>query len=308
MDAPRFLRITSPLGEGALIATRLTVTERLGMPYSIEVDVLGSNPNLKPRDLLTKEITVTVAYDGDNETVTRHFHGLVAEFQRTGPGAARRMGYRLVAVPGIWRLGLKSNCRIFQEKTVKQIVETILSEHEQPAPNWGILPATRAYSLLHAVQRNRPSFRIPPARGIRNELLLHARGIGAQAVHQRDGARLPNLFRRRPRGSPRYEAAARAQRMASPQSRTQRQDEIRRHGRRAQPAIHRHQEEQRHARLCRRTFDVERRRELPLAGRHVDPQGARQRGGRNGRAGIRTPRSSTRTPAIRACCRAPACS
>ena len=88
MDAPRFLRITSPLGEGALIATRLTVTERLGMPYSIEVDVLGSNPNLKPRDLLTKEITVTVAYDGDNETVTRHFHGLVAEFQRTGPGAA----------------------------------------------------------------------------------------------------------------------------------------------------------------------------------------------------------------------------
>ena len=141
MDAPRFLRITSPLGEGALIATRLTVTERLGMPYSIEVDVLGSNPNLKPRDLLTKEITVTVAYDGDNETVTRHFHGLVAEFQRTGSGAARRMGYRLVAVPGIWRLGLKSNCRIFQEKTVKQIVETILSEHEQPAPNWGILPA-----------------------------------------------------------------------------------------------------------------------------------------------------------------------
>ena len=57
---PRLLSITSPLGEGALIATRLSVTEQLGLPYSIDVEVLGSDAGLQASDLLTREITVTV--------------------------------------------------------------------------------------------------------------------------------------------------------------------------------------------------------------------------------------------------------
>ncbi len=140
-DDSRLLLITTPLGAGALIATRLSVTEELGLPYSIEVEVLGSDPNLQAADLLTKPITVTVSRIVDGQTVKRFFHGLVAEFQRLGPGAASRTTYRLVAVPGLWRLGLKLNCRIFQEKSAKDIITAVLGEHGQPAPQWGILPA-----------------------------------------------------------------------------------------------------------------------------------------------------------------------
>ena len=140
MADSRLLLITSPLGAGALIATRLSVTEELGLPYAIEVEVLGSDPNLQAKDLLTKEITVTVSRIIDGQPVKRFFHGLVAEFQRLGPGAAGRTTYRLVAVPGLWRLGHKRNCRIFQDKTVKDIVTAVLGEHGQPAPTWGILP------------------------------------------------------------------------------------------------------------------------------------------------------------------------
>ncbi|MFM9883256.1 MAG: type VI secretion system Vgr family protein [Burkholderiales bacterium] len=141
MADTRLLLITTPLGAGALIATRLSVTERLGLPYSIEAEVLGSDPNLQAASLLTKEITVTVSRIIDGQPVKRFFHGLVAEFQRLGPGAAGRMTYRMVAVPGLWRLGLKRNCRIFQDKTAKDIVTAVLGEHGQPAPTWGILPA-----------------------------------------------------------------------------------------------------------------------------------------------------------------------
>jgi type VI secretion system secreted protein VgrG len=139
---PRLLTIKSPLpGDDALIPTRLVVTEQLGQPYSIEVDVLGSDAALKPSQLLTQPVTVTVTQRVNEQPVERHFHGLVAAFERLGPGASQREAYRLVAVPGIWRLGLKRNCRIFQDKTARQIVDAILGEHDQPAPKWGIVPS-----------------------------------------------------------------------------------------------------------------------------------------------------------------------
>lgn len=140
MSDSRLLQITSPLGADALIATRLAVVEQLGLPYSIEVDVQGSGVSLTAKDLLTQAVTVTVARTMHGEQVERHFHGFVASFERLGPGVGGRMSYRLVAVPGIWRLGLKSNCRVFMDKTVKDIVTSVLADHGLPAPTWGILP------------------------------------------------------------------------------------------------------------------------------------------------------------------------
>jgi type VI secretion system secreted protein VgrG len=138
MALSRFLKLSSPLAGDALIATRVSVTEELGLPYSIEVVVLGLDANLQADKLLTKPITVTVSRTINGTPITRHFHGLVSEFQRLGPGAAGRTAYRLVAVPGIWRLGLKRNCRIFQDKSAKDIISTVLKEHEQPEPKWGM--------------------------------------------------------------------------------------------------------------------------------------------------------------------------
>jgi type VI secretion system secreted protein VgrG len=141
MALPRLLSISSPLGEGVLIPTRLSVAEQLGLPYRIEVEVLATDDLQSASALLTKAITVTVAHQVDDELIERHFNGLVVELERVGPGAAGRTVYRLVAVPGLWRLGLRENCRIFQDQKVDAIVNAVLAEHDQPAPSWGILPA-----------------------------------------------------------------------------------------------------------------------------------------------------------------------
>lgn len=141
MADKRLLSITSTLGPDALIPTRLSVVERLGEPYTIELDVLGSNPDLQAKDLLTKPITATVTQPRGGAPTERHFHGLVVQWERLGPGAAGRTHYRLVAVPGLWRLGLRQNCRIFQDKSVRDIVKTVLAEHDQPEPTWGIAPS-----------------------------------------------------------------------------------------------------------------------------------------------------------------------
>lgn len=138
---PRLLKVSSPLGEDVLTATHFRATERLGLPYSVEIEVLAYSPTLAPADLLTKPVTLTVIQNPDGAAIERYFHGLVAEFACLGPGAAGRTIYRLVLVPGIWKLGLRQNCRIFQDKTVKEIITEVLAEHGEAAPQWGMVPA-----------------------------------------------------------------------------------------------------------------------------------------------------------------------
>jgi type VI secretion system secreted protein VgrG len=140
MTIPRLLHITSPLAGDELIVTRLHVTEQLGLPYRAAIDVLGIDALIKPSALLTKPVTVSVKEVVDEAPIERHFHGFVSEFERVGPGPSGRMAYRLALVPGIWRLGLRQNCRIFQNKSVMDIVDAVLAEHSLPAPARGILP------------------------------------------------------------------------------------------------------------------------------------------------------------------------
>jgi len=137
---PLLLKVTSPLGEDVLIATHFRVSEQLGLPYSIELEVLADSPSLTASDLLTLPVALTVTQSPDGVPLMRHFHGLVAEFACLGPGASGYTVYRLVLVPGIWKLGLRQNCRIFQDKTVKEIITAVLSDHGEPTPQWGILP------------------------------------------------------------------------------------------------------------------------------------------------------------------------
>ena len=47
-EIPRLLTIKSPLADDVLIATSLVVTESLGLPYAIEVGVLGSDAAMLP--------------------------------------------------------------------------------------------------------------------------------------------------------------------------------------------------------------------------------------------------------------------
>jgi type VI secretion system secreted protein VgrG len=137
----RLLSITSPLGAGALVPVRLSVEEQLGLPYAIHVEVLGTSPGLTGKDLLTRDIVVTVTQQFGSQDLKRHFHGHVAGFERLGPGPAGRTAYRLTAVPGIWRLGLATRCRVFEGKTAKAVVDSVISDHGLPAATWGILPS-----------------------------------------------------------------------------------------------------------------------------------------------------------------------
>jgi type VI secretion system secreted protein VgrG len=91
----------------------------------MEVSLLSARADLKPADLLGKPMTVTAAL---REGGQRHFHGFVTRFG-LGARQGRYFGYRATVSPWLWFLTRSTDCRIFQNETVPQIVEKVFKDY-----------------------------------------------------------------------------------------------------------------------------------------------------------------------------------
>jgi len=123
----RSVSVTTPLGDGELIFQSMTGTEEMGRLFEFEVEFIReqSKGTVDVTALLGKAMTLTLEMP---DTATRYFNGAVVQFKHTGfiEGA---YCYRAVLRPFLWFLTRKANCRIFQEKTIPDIVKEILGEH-----------------------------------------------------------------------------------------------------------------------------------------------------------------------------------
>jgi type VI secretion system secreted protein VgrG len=113
-------------GNAELLApTRLKIVEQLTAPYELEVTAIhAGEAELPLGDVLQKKATVTLR----RGTEDRVFHGLVRDYT---PLATDIRGYRgciLKIVPKVWSLSQANDCRVFQEKTAKEILETLFQE------------------------------------------------------------------------------------------------------------------------------------------------------------------------------------
>jgi type VI secretion system secreted protein VgrG len=118
------LSMTLEGASGVLAPIRLVVHERLSQPYEIEVTAVHTGEAKAPGQLLQKAACVTVRRDG----LERKFHGLIREYV---PLPADIRGFRACAlkiVPRLWALSQANDCRIFQEKTAKEILEALFAE------------------------------------------------------------------------------------------------------------------------------------------------------------------------------------
>lgn len=57
----------------------------------------------------------------------RHLHGLVSLFEHMGKEGKWAL-YRAEVVPAVWKLSLRASCRIFQDKTIPDIIKQVLLE------------------------------------------------------------------------------------------------------------------------------------------------------------------------------------
>ena len=122
-QANRPFRVSTPLGDDVLLLAGFAGAEGVSTPFSFSLDLLSEDDGVAGADLLQKPVAVTVKLaDGSD----RFFHGRVRQFMQLGR-QDRLVSYRMDIVPAFWFLSLVSDCRIFQNLSVLEIGQKVLT-------------------------------------------------------------------------------------------------------------------------------------------------------------------------------------
>ncbi|XUY28410.1 type VI secretion system tip protein TssI/VgrG [Agrobacterium sp. rho-8.1] len=154
IQASRVLKVKSPLGEDQLLPERMVINEGVSQLFEIQLNVRAKKEAVKPEELIGRLVDVSVeVQQGDGEDgsgVRRPFNGLVTDLHEGPPITRGLRSYAMTIRPQMWLLSRRSDCRIWQNKTSIDIVETLFSEHGIPAPDTsGIIkpPPAQEYSV-----------------------------------------------------------------------------------------------------------------------------------------------------------------
>jgi len=123
----RVLNFTSPLGANVLLAMAFEGTEEISEIFDFQVDLLSQQDTvISPDDLVGKRVTLQIRVN--NTDTYRPFNGIVASLESTGTDTFFNY-YRVRMVPSLWLLSLNLQTRVFQNKTVLQIVQMVLEPY-----------------------------------------------------------------------------------------------------------------------------------------------------------------------------------
>ncbi len=119
----RPLRVETALGPDGLLVTGYTGVEGVSTPFSFHVDLLSTDHSIKAADLLRTPITLTVELADGSE---RPINGLISRFSR-GERTVDFTRYRAEVVPWLWFLSLSRDCKIYQNMSVLEILESVFT-------------------------------------------------------------------------------------------------------------------------------------------------------------------------------------
>ncbi len=120
----REITVTSTLGEDVLLFRCMTAREELGRLYEFTADLLSRDKTISLSDVVGQPMTVEAALENGE---SRYFHGLVKQFSHVGR-QGQFVKYRATLVPWLWCLTRTADCRIFQNKTVPDIIRGIFRD------------------------------------------------------------------------------------------------------------------------------------------------------------------------------------
>lgn len=124
----RILNITTPLGPDKLLIETLKATEGISQLFSIEATLLqeetpgGTKPSpVDPKSILGKQVNIQVALP---DKTKRYFSGIVNHIAQ-GSREQRFSIYEVTIVPYAWVLTQRRQSRIFQQKSVPDILRKV---------------------------------------------------------------------------------------------------------------------------------------------------------------------------------------
>ena len=127
------MQIFTPLGKDFLLINKLSASEGLSELFSFEVELLheedeeGYAPTLiDAHALLGQSVTVRIT---QRDGTTREFTGMVSQFSQ-GTRHTRFSFYYMTIVPHVWLLTQNFQSRIFQQKSVPDILKEVFTGFE----------------------------------------------------------------------------------------------------------------------------------------------------------------------------------
>ena len=134
-QANRNVSITSALADDVLLFRSMSGSEALGRLPECRVQLLSTDNTLRIADVLGKPMTVNL---DTVEAGQRHFNGVVTRFCSTG-WHGDFATYEATLHPWLWLLTRASDCRIFQAKTVVDIIKQVCQPYESVSLSFNLL-------------------------------------------------------------------------------------------------------------------------------------------------------------------------
>ncbi len=133
--------------DAELLLESFTGKEAISELYNFQLKVLCTKVDIDPIKIVGKKMSVSIAYSGD-ASKKRFFNGYVKRIKagetfttlaHSIKGSCLRR-YEIELVPWLWFLTQNCNNRVFQDKTVIEIIEKILEDHQGIAEsNWDLV-------------------------------------------------------------------------------------------------------------------------------------------------------------------------
>ena len=124
-QANRHVEFTSPLGKDVLLFHHMTAIEELGRLFQFKLNLLSEEPKIKFKDILGQNVTIRLNLP-DNQI--RYFNGFVSHFRQKETTVDGLSVYSATVHPWLWFLTRTTNCRIFQEMTVPDIIKKVFKD------------------------------------------------------------------------------------------------------------------------------------------------------------------------------------
>lgn len=124
-QSQRHVSVHTCLPQDELLFHSMTGSEQLGRMYSYQLRLLSLNGAIAVADLLGQPMALRLVRDGYED---RFFQGVVTRFGSTGStgaGSEQLYSYEASVHPALWLLQRSADCRIFEQKSVPEIVKQV---------------------------------------------------------------------------------------------------------------------------------------------------------------------------------------
>ncbi|MFS2166548.1 MULTISPECIES: type VI secretion system Vgr family protein [unclassified Variovorax] len=125
--ANRIVKVHTPLAEDQLMFRSMHGAEGLSQLFEFEVDLLSPSVSLDMKSVLGKPLSLEILTAGE----PRFLNGQIVRFTMIGreSSTSRYVVYRATVRPWLWYLTRTSDCKIFQNKSVVDILDEVFADY-----------------------------------------------------------------------------------------------------------------------------------------------------------------------------------